>query len=287
MKKAIIITIMFLMIVIFNNNVDASARRVIYNIKQVSNNEFKVTLAWSDGSDENLRVTSYNKVDGDTVEIYYEENSNFDVRGITIDVQLLNMTLYKLNKPNIILKSQDGKVDTLVDLPSDAKISSAIQNLYSRGIISGYEDGTFKPENTITREEFSTMFAKVLGYEIKSEYDSIFSDVPNTKWSKNVIMTLNKNGVISGLGDGTFGAAKNVTLGEAATMVVNAEKLIPIPVSAMYIHLNNSHWANQNITNLITNGCIKTTDSFYSQTCQNKDLTRGEVALILNRLKAK
>jgi hypothetical protein len=81
------------------------------------------------------------------------------------------------------------------------------------------------------------MFAKVLGYEIESGIASIFTDVPDNRWSKDLVMTLNKKGIIAGMGDGTFGATKTITLGELATMVTRAEKIVPVPTSGIYDQL--------------------------------------------------
>ena len=47
--------------------------------------------------------------------------------------------------------------------------TTAVCSLASRGIISGYEDGNFKPERTLTRAEFAALIVRALGLEAKSD----------------------------------------------------------------------------------------------------------------------
>lgn len=104
----------------------------------------------------------------------------------------------------------------------------AIQNLISKGIINGYEDGTFKPENKITRAEFSTMVYKLLSIQDKlSPSTRSFVDASN-HWAKKAIEALAGNGVINGYDDGTFGPDRNITRAEAATIISLAENPKPV-----------------------------------------------------------
>ena len=52
------------------------------------------------------------------------------------------------------------------DVPNDYYATGYIKSLYDENIVSGYEDGTFKPDNSLTRAEAVTMMNKVLGNPI-------------------------------------------------------------------------------------------------------------------------
>ena len=259
-----------------------AAKRVIYDIDQISLSSYKITLSWSGSNSSNLLVNACAKKDDNTVIVYYKEYAEMNKPFITIDINELDMKL-SLNKPNVILESVDYSYNKLLDLPEDGEMKNAIENLYYQGVINGYDDRTFKHYIPITKEEFCSMFLGYMNYDLISNKDSKYLDVKNDRWSKNIIMTLTDYGVITGQDDGNFGVNKNISLGEISAMIVRARGLTNLPSSANLKHLNKENWANNYITIMVQNGLIKEDDSFYFEECQNKTLTRGEVSLILNR----
>ena len=92
------------------------------------------------------------------------------------------------------------------------------QNTINKWVdISGYPDGTFRPNNMITRAEFVVLVNNAMGYT-KSGY-AYFSDVPSHYWGKNAIQTGVAAGYISGDGNGIFRPNDPVTRQEAAAMI--------------------------------------------------------------------
>ena len=94
---------------------------------------------------------------------------------------------------------------------------NTINKWVDKGDISGYPDGTFRPNNMITRAEFVVLVNNAMGYT-KSGY-AYFSDVPNHYWGKNAIQTGVAAGYISGDGNGIFRPNDPVTRQEAAAMI--------------------------------------------------------------------
>lgn len=280
MKIVLTFTFMLIMFITMQTK-SYGANRIVYRITPESMTSYKVSLRWSSVDEGNIQVTAFMKEDDNTVAVYYKAYAERNVRDITIDTKSLGMNM-TLNRPNIILRNQAGQSNTLLDLPQDEEMRRAISNLYAEGIINGYDDGTFKPNNYITKEEFSSMFFGLMNYNLDTTMQTKFYDVANDRWSKNIIMTLYKEGVITGQDDGNFGWAKNVSLGEVSTMIARAKNLPLLPGYTMP-HNNTFHWANEYISKMYTNGLIKSTDSFYYSTCQNLNLTRGQVAIIMNR----
>lgn len=67
----------------------------------------------------------------------------------------------------------------------------AIEKMQNDGILSGYVDGTFRPNNNINLAEFATIFTKI--FELPKDSDSnYFSEIPVTHWAKNSIETVRK-----------------------------------------------------------------------------------------------
>ncbi|MBO7289696.1 MAG: S-layer homology domain-containing protein, partial [Clostridia bacterium] len=102
----------------------------------------------------------------------------------------------------------------------------AITALVDQGIINGYEDGTFKPENTITRAEFSKLLAvssAPTGYAFSATTTN-FPDIADMNaahgWAVPYISYAVSTKAINGYTDGTFQPGNPVTYGEAIKMIV-------------------------------------------------------------------
>lgn len=103
------------------------------------------------------------------------------------------------------------------------KNQPAIEALAARGIISGYTDGTFKPDATMTRAEFAAIIVKGLGLTAKN--NNAFTDVLSTAWYAGYVGTANTYGIVSGTGGKKYNPNGTITRQEAAAMVANAAKL--------------------------------------------------------------
>ncbi len=93
----------------------------------------------------------------------------------------------------------------------------------SNNIISGYENGTFQPEKSVTRAEFATMVARALS--LTSTGNACFKDddgTGNWAWASTYIYACYENGIISGFTDGTFLPASTITRAQAARMIAVA-----------------------------------------------------------------
>ncbi len=95
-----------------------------------------------------------------------------------------------------------------------------IARLSASGIIKGYDDGTFKPNNPITRAEFATMCIRFFEdrTESISEASSDFTDVSDDHWAKDYIDKAAKQGFVTGYPDGTFKPDELITRAEVVTV---------------------------------------------------------------------
>lgn len=89
----------------------------------------------------------------------------------------------------------------------------------SRGIIGGYGNGNFGPDDLVTRGQFSKMLVGARGWPLYSGTNQVFSDVPYGSTFYPYIMTAYQNGVISGYSDGTFRVNNNVSRAQITKMV--------------------------------------------------------------------
>ena len=100
---------------------------------------------------------------------------------------------------------------------------SVITQWQNKGLIQGYEDGTFKPGNTITRAEFVTLMNNAKGFW--SEGSINFSDVKNGSWFYSAVARAVAAGYVKGYSDGSFKPGNTITRAEAAVMIANEAKL--------------------------------------------------------------
>ena len=102
--------------------------------------------------------------------------------------------------------------------------NTAVSTLSSMGIITGYPDGTFRPNAAITRAEFAAIAARFDNDGDKTA--AKFSDIAN-HWAKDEISIAYNNGWITGYPDGTFGPQRNITRAETATMINRVLDRVP------------------------------------------------------------
>ncbi|MDF9407889.1 S-layer homology domain-containing protein [Pelotomaculum isophthalicicum JI] len=94
-----------------------------------------------------------------------------------------------------------------------------INKLVALGAISGYPDGTFKPDNQITRAEFATVLVKA--FKLQQQSGKVFGDTAG-HWAKDYVATAAANGVVNGYDATTFGPDDPVTREQIAAMIVRA-----------------------------------------------------------------
>lgn len=107
---------------------------------------------------------------------------------------------------------------------SNAPYSEALNVLRGLYFFQVADEELFDPEENITKAEFLSMMERlILGgqYSMQVENSDVFSDVTETTPHKNAIMLAHKAGLISGDGEGKFYPGKDITLNEAATILVN------------------------------------------------------------------
>lgn len=110
------------------------------------------------------------------------------------------------------------------DVEATASYAQAVQELSALDVISGYDDGTFKPDNLVTRAEISKMVVDALAEgdtAAASSASSKFADV-NGHWATGYINQGVADGWIAGYDDNSFGPDDNVTYVQAQKMLVAA-----------------------------------------------------------------
>ena len=108
------------------------------------------------------------------------------------------------------------KTNSFPDVDEDRWSNTAISTLTNGGILKGYEDGSFRPTNTITRAEFIAIASRLDA--MLEDLNHNFTDI-DSHWAEDYIANAVKKGWITGYEDGSFSPDQPITRAEAVAVV--------------------------------------------------------------------
>ncbi len=156
---------------------------------------------------------------------------------------------------------------------------SNILVMHERGIINGFTDGTFRPENNVTRAEFVKMLVAALKLEIGGAVQ--FDDVLPEDWHYAYIATAYNRGIVTGVGTG-FNPDGAITRQDASVIVYRA---IMAGAEDTGVTFNDedviADYAKAAVAALSAKGIILGSDGFFNPT---NNMTRAEAATIIQRI---
>lgn len=167
--------------------------------------------------------------------------------------------------------------------PTLAPIPEMLNGEDHYAYLLGYEDGTVRPNGSISRAEVATVLFRLLKDDVRMQNltkDNAYSDVSDTAWYSAAVSTLSKMGVISGYPDGTFRPNAPITRAEFAAMIARFDetaKSADTPFTDI-----SGHWAENAIGKAYGNGWVE--GSSKTVFCPESNLTRAETATLLNRV---
>lgn len=142
------------------------------------------------------------------------------------------------DRPLLISPNPMAKSDVI-----GTEYEEAVKKLLADGVVSGYKDGSFKPENPITRAEVCAMLIKAGGSvdagESEVAIEAAFSDLDKAPWAKSFILEAAEAGIVSGYKDGTFKPANNISINELNVMVGKASGLKSDDVAKLWTDAGN------------------------------------------------
>jgi hypothetical protein len=106
------------------------------------------------------------------------------------------------------------------DVDADAWFAPYTEAARDAQIAEGYDDGTFRPGNTVNRAEAMKMFMSAAGVDVSDAPSSTFPDVLDTDWFALYVMKASEMGVVGGYSNGDFGPGDLITRGQVAKVIV-------------------------------------------------------------------
>ena len=158
--------------------------------------------------------------------------------------------------------------------------NAVISDWESKGLIKGYEDGTFKPDNSVSRAEFVTMMNNVLKNDAEGTVS--FTDVKETDWFYQAVAAAVNAGYCNGYEDGTFKPSATISRAEAAVMIANAMGLEQDAAGAEGFSDEIPVWAVGSVGAVVKAGYMSGyPDGTFGAA---KSITRAEAVSSLNRV---
>ncbi|AKS39551.1 MULTISPECIES: S-layer homology domain-containing protein [Anoxybacillus] len=209
-------------------------------------------------------------------------------RSTIVDTALFRVvqpTTKGFNRGSATLRVSYGAIDTLVSTPPlfpdvvREELQEAARLLYERGMISGFPDGTYRPNERLLRRHAALMLIRDLQLTLPEGYVVKAQDVkPTDPWYKEMAIA-EAYGLLTGY-NGKLYPNDYITRAQMATILtrVYADVYEQPTTNASFFDVPASHWAYQAIDTLFYNGI--TINNPYRP---NDFVTRGQFALFLKR----
>ena len=227
-----------------------------------------------------------NTVDASKVGVYKVVYKVMDSKGATT-TKTITVTVEKKD-------DEDSTGGVIIPTPPQEEIEfndikghwaeKAIELFVKKGYINGYEDSTFRPDNSMTRAEFVKVVNKVFGYTQKGEEQ--FTDVNENDWFYNDICIGIKAGYIKGKSTDIFAPNDNITRQEVAMILTNIMNNKDENLDKLNTFKDGdktAEWAKSSVEGAIEAGYI---NGYEDKTIRpNGNITRAEAISMLSRVK--
>ncbi len=160
----------------------------------------------------------------------------------------------------------------------------AVNFLKDNDIVRGYPDGSFKPNNKVTRVEALKFIYEGLNKEVNSRVVLEFSDTDSKAWYARYISAAQKEGVVKGYSGNLFKPANSVTKAEFTKMLVEASGFNAkdyVPLTALYNDVSRKDWFYGYIALAKDKNLLDTSSNLFHP---NDQISRAQVAQILYKV---
>lgn len=173
---------------------------------------------------------------------------------------------------------------TFSDIPDGYWAKGPIEFMATLGVMNGYEDGTFRPDKTVSRAEMAKMLISLKEMEPNEALSDPYPDVPKDNWSAKYIKAASYLRFMNAYPDGTFQPDKLVDRTEAVVTITRLEAIQPPKEveRSPYPDVSSHHWAAGVISIAKEKGYLDYLPSNKNFE-MNKLITRAELAEMLSK----
>lgn len=169
-----------------------------------------------------------------------------------------------------VRESRTNEIAGFSDIDASHPYIQAIEWAKTAGVIGGYPDGSFRPEQTVNRAELLKILYQSVGASVPSVTETSFPDVPRDSWFAPYVSIAKEHGMIQGYEDGTFKPEQTVNAAEALKMAYRVLGIETTP--------SDSAWYQEYFDHAENHGIFKV------QTEPSSGMKRQDIVWILWRL---
>ncbi len=171
------------------------------------------------------------------------------------------------------------------DVPQQFWASDSISHMATLGIVSGFPDGTFKPQKGLTRAEMVALLIRSKDTALTKPSVNVFKDVGRQHWASQYIKASVDSNIVKGYPDGTFKPSAGLTRAEAVSVLVrfgDVSDKDPVAAAA-YRDVPANHWASKAISAAKQAGIL----SFVKESTfkPSRPVTRAEACEMLSKIR--
>ncbi|MGE5660444.1 MAG: DUF1565 domain-containing protein [Actinomycetota bacterium] len=157
-----------------------------------------------------------------------------------------------------------------------------IERLAGMNIISGFPNGTFKPDDSLTRAQYAALLAKAFELTPRREATS-FKDVAADFWAKTAIEKANRGGFMAGYPDQTFRPDQNLTRAQAIVSLINGLQLKRGTPNSLSVYSDRAQIPSYATEAVATATELKIVVNYPQRTqiAPMRDITRAEVSAFI------
>ena len=194
-----------------------------------------------------------------------------------------------LNEDKVNNNSSNGNIIAFYDCGENHWAYSYVKALTQKGAISGYENGEFRPDKVVNREEFIKILISAAGiYSLDAKCD--FQDVSGEAWYYIYVASAKERGIVSGISDETFGIGMPITREDVAVIVLRTLKQLSLSSSSAREQLGYDFEDYDSVSEYAKNSVVALSElqiinGFDDGTFKPKDyLTRAQAAVIIFKM---
>jgi CubicO group peptidase (beta-lactamase class C family) len=174
------------------------------------------------------------------------------------------------------------------DVPAASWAFAAVADLSARGLVTGYEDGKFHPDNAVTRAQYAKLICSVLGVEPDTVTSDPFRDVTSAHWAAGYVAAAVRKGWLTGYPEGLFKPEEPVSTAQVLVAVARSQGWNDT-ATLPYVDVQPGYWAHAFIEACFTRGIIRNPDPGIEsggKLSPEGHCTRAQACVLLSRLLA-
>lgn len=183
----------------------------------------------------------------------------------------------------VVAPSPEAEAVTFPDVPDGYWAAPFIIDLSRRGVVSGFEDGTFQPDQPVTRAQYASLIQEILP-STQRQAPMAFSDVPADYWANQAIDAAVQAGFLRGYPEGDFQPEQPISRAQVLASLVNGMQLPPRTVAELNTFFQDSEqipaWSTEAVATATRSGLVV---NYPEPTVLNptQPATRAEVAAMI------